>query len=245
MKKIIVVVGLCSIGLLGISQNDSTLLKNEVGLNYSPLITVLAGGTSHGMTFEVRYNRHLKKSWFLKSTAGVGLPQVNDFYPFGENQRIKTVNDSTLEVENQLLMERSARFSVGLEYRFMENKNFQIALGNDLFYEYGEINVQVTKNEYILNGGVFERKSEVNLENFEDIYPEHLQSVRNQIGMRPCVSFLYNLNNRWSMRIDVLASVGITQHKSRDWYTGETYQTSTYDLNMSPLLGNLFFQFHF
>ena len=231
--------------MLGISQNDSTLLKNEVGLNYSPLITLLAGGTSHGMTFEVRYNRHLKKSWFLKSTAGVGLPQVNSLYPYNEHQKIRSINDSTMEIENQILMERLARFSVGLEYRFWENKNFQIALGNDLFYEYSETNVQVLKNEYILNGGVYERKTEVNLENFDDNNSDYLQSVRNQFGIRPCVSFLYNLNRRLSMRIDVLASVGITQHKSRDWYTGETQQTSTYDLNMSPLLGNLFFQFHF
>ena len=113
---------------LGFGQVDSIKFRNELGINFSPIISALSGREAPETTFELRYHRNLKKSWYLRTIVGVGLPKMNAFYPNDENQRITQLTDSTVLVENQIPFDQMARLSLGVEYRIRQQKKFQIAL---------------------------------------------------------------------------------------------------------------------
>lgn len=223
------------------SQSDSTLKKNELAFNMSPVVSQMGSGGLTESLFELRYNRKITDRWFARVSSSFGIKDLVYDDPFSPNQRITKLNDSTLYIETSVKFKGIAQGAVGAEIRYGQNQKYYGVFGLDLYYRYEETVKEVQGTNYTLDGQLFTTNTDI-----MPLYQESfLSSITNEIGLRPTVGIVYVFHPRFSLRADIMATLGTSQYTKKDIYSGEKITTNMINLNMENPFGNILLQFHF
>lgn len=185
-KFLLITLGICLNSGLYSQYTDTTLenntddiRKNTIGVNVSPIITVLTGSSRFDPIASLQYKRHFDK-YNLRGTAFYKYHRSTGI--FGNNRNLIKVEDSIYTFESYDYTSNTMHAKIGLEW--VKNKNrFSWLVGGDLifgtyisdhdvhnstriysmdslgnilsvssYYPYGSIKATFTRNHYLVTG---------------------------------------------------------------------------------------------